>query len=46
MVYSNAMYFASHFDMLTDEVLLQFNVKQKSQQAIPKNNVNLNKIKS
>ena len=39
MVYSNAMYFASHFDKLTDEVLSTFNVKQNSQK-----NINLNKI--
>ena len=39
MVYSNALYFASHFDKLTDEVLSTFNVKQKSQK-----NINLDKI--
>jgi hypothetical protein len=31
MAYSNAMYFASQFDKLTDEVLTTFNEKQKSQ---------------
>ena len=41
MVYSNAVYFGSHFDSLTDEILTNFEVKQKSQ----KNNANLNKIK-
>jgi len=41
MVYSNAVYFGSHFDSLTDEILTIFEVKQKSQ----KNNGNLNKIK-
>ena len=40
MVYSNAMYFASHFDKLTEEVLSTFNEKQKSQK-----NTNLGKIK-
>ncbi|MDH3502882.1 MAG: hypothetical protein OEL69_10340 [Nitrosopumilus sp.] len=40
MVYSNAMYFASHFDKLTEEVLSTFNEKQKSQK-----NTNLDKIK-
>jgi len=38
MVYSNAMYFASHFDKLT-KVLSTFNEKQKSQK-----NTNLDKI--
>lgn len=41
MVYSNAVYFGSHFDSLTDEIPSNFGVKQKSQ----KNNTNLNKIK-
>jgi hypothetical protein len=40
MVYSNAMYFASHFDKLTEEALSAFNKKQKSQK-----NTNLDKIK-
>ena len=40
MVYSNAMYFASHFDKLTEEVLSTFNENQKSQK-----NTNLGKIK-
>ncbi|MDH3361499.1 MAG: hypothetical protein OEL56_03770 [Nitrosopumilus sp.] len=31
MVYSNALYFASHFDKLTEEVLSTFSVKQKLQ---------------
>ena len=39
MVYSNALYFVSHFDKLTYEVLSTFNVKQNSQK-----NINLNKI--
>lgn len=39
MVYSNALYFALHFDKLTDEVLSTLNVKQNSQK-----NINLNKI--
>ncbi|MDH3312707.1 MAG: hypothetical protein OEM28_06110 [Nitrosopumilus sp.] len=39
MVYSNTLYFASHFDKLTEKVLSTFNVKQKSQK-----NINLDKI--
>ncbi|MGY5146471.1 MAG: hypothetical protein ACW9W4_00490 [Candidatus Nitrosopumilus sp. bin_7KS] len=39
MVYSNALYFASQFDKLTEEVLSTFNEKQKSQK-----NINLEKI--
>jgi hypothetical protein len=39
MVYSNALYFASHFDKLTNEILSTLNEKQKSQK-----NINLNKI--
>ncbi|MDH3765377.1 MAG: hypothetical protein OER82_06165 [Nitrosopumilus sp.] len=39
MVYSNALYFASHFDKLTKEIYSTFNEKQKSQK-----NVNLDKI--
>ena len=39
MVYSNAIYFALHFDKLTEEVLSTFNEKQKSQK-----NTNLGKI--
>ena len=31
MVYSNALYFASHFDKLTEETLSTFSVKQKLQ---------------
>ena len=31
MVYSNALYFASHFDKLTEEVLFTFSVKQNLQ---------------
>ena len=31
MVYSNAVYFASHFDQLTDKVRSTLNVKQKLQ---------------
>jgi len=34
MVYSNALYFASHFDKLTEEVLSTFDKKQKSQKNI------------
>jgi hypothetical protein len=33
MAYSNALYFASQFDKLTDEVLSTFDVKQKSQKT-------------
>ena len=40
MVYSNALYFASQFDKLTEEVLSTFNEKQKSQK-----NTRLDKIK-
>ena len=40
MVYSNAMYFASHFDKLTEEVLSTFNENQKLQK-----NTNQGKIK-
>lgn len=39
MVYSNALYFASHFDKLTEEILFTLNEKQKSQK-----NINQNKI--
>jgi hypothetical protein len=39
MVYSNALYFASHFDKLTEEIHSTFDEKQKSQK-----NVNLDKI--
>ena len=39
MVYSNALYFASHFDKLTEEIHSTFNEKQKSQK-----NINLDKI--
>jgi len=39
MVYSNALYFASHFDKLTEEIHSTFNEKQKSQK-----NTNLDKI--
>ena len=34
MVYSNALYFASHFDKLTREVLSTLNEKQKLQKNI------------
>jgi hypothetical protein len=34
MVYSNALYFASHFDELTEKVLSTFNEKQKSHKNI------------
>ena len=40
MVYSNALYFASHFDELTEKVLATFNEKQRSH----KNNNELDKI--
>jgi hypothetical protein len=40
MVYSNALYFASQFDKLTEEVLSTFNEKQKSQK-----NTRIDKIK-
>ncbi len=39
MVYSNALYFASHFDKLTEEIHSIFDEKQKSQK-----NVSLDKI--
>jgi hypothetical protein len=39
MVYSNALYFASHFDRLTEEIHSTFDEKQKSQK-----NVNPDKI--
>ena len=39
MVYSNALYFASHFDKLTEEVRSTFNETQKSQK-----NIKLDKI--
>ncbi|MDH5568847.1 MAG: hypothetical protein OEX98_03525 [Nitrosopumilus sp.] len=45
MVYSNALYFTSHFDRLTDELLSSFSVKEKSQKTIIKNNTNLNNLK-
>lgn len=44
MVYSNALYFASHFDKLTEEVLSTFNKKQKSQKNIKLNKITLAKI--
>ncbi|WP_179363081.1 hypothetical protein [Nitrosopumilus oxyclinae] len=34
MVYSNALYFASQFDKLTEEVLSTFSEKQKLQKKI------------
>ena len=39
MIYSNALYFASHFDKLTEEIHSIFDEKQKSQK-----NTNLDKI--
>ncbi|QMU53631.1 MAG: hypothetical protein GKS07_01105 [Nitrosopumilus sp.] len=39
MAYSNALYFASHFDKLTEEVRSTFNENQKSQK-----NIKLDKI--
>jgi len=44
MVYSTALYFASHFDRLTEELLPIFSAKQKLQKAIKKNNISLNNI--
>lgn len=44
MVYSNALYFASHFDDLTKEVLTTFNEKQKSHKNIKINKITLDKI--
>jgi hypothetical protein len=41
MVYSNALYFASHFDKLTKDILSTFNEKQNH-----KKNIKLDKIKS
>ena len=46
MVYSNALYFASHFDKLTEEVLSTFSVKQKSQKNIKLDKSMLAKILS
>lgn len=37
MVYSNALYFASHFDKLTEEILPAFSVKQKLQKNTKRN---------
>ena len=34
MVYSNALYFVSHFDKLAEEIHSTFNEKQKSQKNI------------
>lgn len=34
MAYSNAIYFRSHFNNLTDEILAIFNIKQKLQKKI------------
>ena len=45
MVYSNALYFASHFDKLTDEVLSTFNVKQKLQKNTKIDILKIEKIK-
>ncbi|MDH3394578.1 MAG: hypothetical protein OEL52_00320 [Nitrosopumilus sp.] len=44
MVYSNALYFASHFDKLTKEVLSNFNEKQKSQKNISPDKITLEKV--
>jgi len=44
MVYSNALYFASHFDKLTEEVLSTFNKNQKSQKNINLDQIRLAKI--
>lgn len=35
MVYSTAIYFASEFDKLTDEILSSCNVKQKQSFQVP-----------
>jgi|APSaa5957512576_1039674.scaffolds.fasta_scaffold07584_6 hypothetical protein len=43
MVYSNALYFASHFDKLTEDVISTFNVKQKSQKNIKLDKITLTK---
>ena len=45
MAYSNALYFASHFDKLTDEVLSTFNVKQKLQKNLKIDISKIEKIK-
>jgi len=44
MVYSNALYFASHFDKLTEEVLSTFNENQESQKNIKLGKSTLTKI--
>jgi len=43
MVYSNALYFASHFDKLTEEALSTFNEKQESQKNIKLDKITLAK---
>jgi len=43
MVYSNALYFASHFEKLTEEALSTFNEKQKSQKNIKLGKITLAK---
>ncbi len=44
MVYSNALYFASQFDKLTEEILFTFSEKQKSQKNINLDKLRLDKI--
>ena len=44
MVYSNALYFASHFDELTKKVLSTFNEKQKSRKNIKADKITSAKI--
>ncbi|MDH3618913.1 MAG: hypothetical protein OES14_05485 [Nitrosopumilus sp.] len=46
MVYSNAWYFASHFDKLTQDVFSTFNEKQKSQKNTKQDKINLAKNES
>jgi hypothetical protein len=43
MVYSNALYFASHFEKLTEKILSTFNEKQKLQKNIKLDKVTLAK---
>lgn len=43
MVYSNALYFASHFEKLTEEIYSTFNEKQKSQKNIKLDKITLAK---
>ena len=44
MVYSNALYFASHSDKLIEDVLSTFNEKQESQKNTKQDKIKLAKI--